>query len=473
MNALNDQQVPLTQQAYNLARQALKSAGSISSFNSYASTGSLDSDVVPSYLRFQQKQERTTRSPYHAPAFTLPPKSREAPRSSNVNADVPPRTTTIKLDAHDVPPRTTTIKLDAQLQSTDGSKKTTTTHRPLPYNSNIHSTTFIDPRLTITSTNMIEPAATTTAATTTTTTSTKPPIVPKPSLLHLDHSRKITGGCISSACPPSELDTIIKNSIHSPSPNQYNVSKLVRNGGKTQSTAYTFSSKTPARSFTTTINRNRPGKSPYLTTPGPGHYYHPEESNNKVVQRNVDKNNTVPTDRFALSGSELLDSLESSLRDIQYEDLDVPMEWRLRTGHCIDVAERDTTSTPSSSVPCHVDCTTYLTEKDGAVGRDGRLGRSERRSTPSSSFHRPNQQKAIARRPLHLGIFERLAKNANVKHERVLQCNNAMDRVGKKELRKKKKRVRAIRSRMTQRSGEMRMVDTMKHRQRTTGINRR
>jgi hypothetical protein len=48
-----------------------------------------------------------------------------------------------------------------------------------------------------------------------------------------------------------------------------------------------------------------------------------------------------------------------------------------------------------------------------------------------------------------------------------------MDRVGKKELRKKKKRVRAIRSRMTQRSGEMRMVDTMKHRQRTTGINRR
>ena len=427
MNTLDDQ-VPLTQQAYNLARQALKSGGSISSFNSYATTGSQESDVVPSYLRFQQKQERTTRSPYHAPAFTLPPKSREAPRSSLLKCNVPPPATSIKAE---------TIK-QAQLQSTDGSKSTTTTRRPAPYNSNIRSTTFIDPRLTITSTNMIEPAA------------TKPSIEPKPILLHLDRSRKIRGGCISSACPPSELDTIIKNSIHSPSPNQYNVSRLVRNGGKTQSTAYTFSSSTPARSFTTTINR---------TGPGPGHYYHPDESNNKVVQRNPHKYNTVPTDRFALSGSELLDSLESSLRDIQYEDLDIPMEWRLRTGHCIDVAERNTTSTPSSSVPCHVDCTTYLTEIDGAVGRDGRLGRSERRSAVKCSFHRPNQQKAIARRPLHLGIFERLAENATAKHERVLQCNNAMDRVGNYEKRKKKIRGRAIRSRMTQRSGEMRMID--------------
>ena len=31
---------------------------------------------------------------------------------------------------------------------------------------------------------------------------------------------------------------------------------------------------------------------------------------------------------------------------------------------------------------------------------------------------------------MHLGIFERLAKNANVKHERVLQCNNAMHGAG-------------------------------------------
>ena len=403
----------LTQQAYQLARSALTSA------SSYTSTSTCDSDLVPDFVRFQQQQARTTTSPYHAPAFTLT------------------ATTGVTNHPH-------------------GTTSTTTTRRPQPYGSGLEPRSTIpsiDPRLTINP----PTALTTTAATTTTTKTTAEPYTEPGPADYGDLSsqqRHIVGGCISAACPPSELDTVIKNSHMSPSPDQYNVSKLTRNGGTPSYQSYTFSSG-PARSLKTTIKKRSTAHSPYTCSPGPGHY---SVNNNNVSRRNQ-KIGGIPGDRFTMKGDALLENDESSYRDIQYENLDVPMEWRLRTGHCIDVAERNTNmNAGTGGTATHVDATSYRTEIDGAVGRSGRLGRSERKSTVNVSFHRPNQLKAAARRPLHVGIFERLAKNATDRLATVESCANALKRVELKGTRKKTKRQRRVRSRMTQRNGTVRMV---------------
>jgi hypothetical protein len=241
----------------------------------------------------------------------------------------------------------------------------------------------------------------------------------------------------------------------SPSPNQYNITNLIRNGGEIKERGFTFSTNTPARCFTTKINRNVPGKSPYVETPGPGHY---NVTKDHILNKKNSSQTNSKNSRFELKGSELLDSLESSLREIQYEDLDLPIEWRLRTGHCIDIAPRDTNNYPKSSVPINVDSTSYQIENDGAIGSDGKFSRSERRSTAKCCFHRPTEQKAIARRPLHLGIFERLKVNAKERDNKVKECNRALDRVKIFNEKRKKRRNRKIRSRMTQRSGNIRMM---------------
>ena len=120
---------PLTQQAFEIARKALNSAASIasaSSLQSFASTNiSVDSDVVPDYIKYQQQQRRITMSPYHAPAFILKtnPMDRHQ-RSTTPTYDMCPK---IQLDEskNETNQKTNqTLIIEPKLKVSDGSKST-------------------------------------------------------------------------------------------------------------------------------------------------------------------------------------------------------------------------------------------------------------------------------------------------------------------------------------------------------------
>jgi hypothetical protein len=421
----------LQQEAFQIARHALSSAGSMGASSTFTD------DIAPAFLRYQEQQESISTSPYHAPAFKI-------------------HITPTKVDSNDF-----------------------TIRRPVSYGQNPAETlTSIDRRLTIgnpsyridrsKSSNfkakssspryshvpggafsMSEARGDSVAAAAAAT------FVVGPSDYGDTSIRAINGGTISQSKTPSNLDLAMKRSRSLPGPVSYDVMSLTRQGGTTVVHTNAFS-KAPARSDKNSLARRRQHrKFPYTSTPGPGFYNNVDRPSR--LTHGVAKFVGKAGDRFTMKGDELLNFEEMTYVDIQHVE-EEPMEWRLRTGHCWDVSERNTMLTTASSLPSNIGPSSYPAELDGAVGRNGRYQQAGKKSMPFATFHRPNQQKSTKRRPLHIGIFERLAKTEQERAQRVESAQNALHRVAKKVKQDKKKKQRKKRRRMAQRSGAMRRM---------------
>ena len=403
----------LERRAFGLARKVLLSAGSM-----------ISDDVAPAYYRFQQKelQQENNISPYHAPAFTLTMVEPSNPVGTTIHRPETYKQSSAKLNKVN----------SSQAQQGDREK-------PPP----------IDPRLTIgvSRYKTKESSSLKSGKTIATSSPRHSSSNPGPSDygdLSTRGSKRMLGGVISKSSPETELERIIRLSGEVPGPSQYETSIRTRYGRATMATIGSKFGNEHAR------GRGRSGES----TPGAGEYetQHCMPSTRRKLIGTVSFGTGTPGDRFDLTGDEKLNEYDMSFVDIQHYQ-EMPIIWRTKTGHCIDVAEKGGDEVQSNNE--WVGPQSYPAEIDGAIGRSGRLGRAGKRSMPSACFHRPMQNKATNRRPLHVGIFERLAKSAMERVERVNECERGLARLKTKEKLEKKKKRRRRRARMTHRAGSM------------------
>ena len=116
-------------------------------------------------------------------------------------------------------------------------------------------------------------------------------------------------------------------------------------------------------------------------------------------------------------------------------------------GHCWDVSERKGSIIANDGTEDHVGPGTYH-------AYPGIGGASIVRRKPFSvSFARPNAKKDASRRPLHMGIFARLATSASAKAAKIDAADRSLQRMALHQEKKIEMRRRRRRAKLAQRSG--------------------
>jgi hypothetical protein len=250
-------------------------------------------------------------------------------------------------------------------------------------------------------------------------------------------SRTLNGGVFGSAPASSSLDRIIRRSQSVPGPAKYNVSGMTRDGR----------GHSHGRKFSTGVFRSGSRNSASAAdAPGPFEYdvtlSEPKPKGYVAIAGQAG-------DRFLEVGPQRLETEEASCRPIAYHSSPTREHGidNNKGGHCWDVATCPSSIAANSGTEEHVAPGSY--RPDPGIG-----GVSLLRRTPfSTSFVRPDARKNTGRRPLHMGIFARLAASASAKAQSIEAADRAIERMAAHQKMKKDRKRRKRRERLAQRSG--------------------